>query len=206
MGAEKIPRNTGLLAATGLVALALAVLPVAPGLDAGFAGLKTVQAAGNGGGNGDGNGNGNGNSGNAGNGNGHGGGVASGGAGSHDNGHGKPDGTGVTTAGGQGINATTVGHLKGNLNAYHASVMAFKNAAPNSMVGQISAAITDNQSGTEEENLAAQKAALAELSNQPVDEDVLDAVHDIVSDKVEAAAEVTVETDESEETNELDET
>ncbi len=201
MGAEKILRNTGLLAASGVVALALAVLPVAPGLDAGFAGLKTAQAAGNGGGNG------NGNSGNAGsNGNGHGGGVASAGANSLGNGHGKPDGAGVTTAGGQGINATTVGHLKGNLNAYHASVMAFKNAAPNSMVGQISAAITDNQSGTEEENLAAQKAALAELSNQPVDEDVLDAVHDIVSDKVEAAAEVTVETDESEETNELDET
>ena len=59
MGAEKILRNTGLLAASGVVALALAMVPAAPGLDAGFLGLKAAQAKGNGG-NGGGHGNANG--------------------------------------------------------------------------------------------------------------------------------------------------
>ncbi len=186
---NKILRKAGLLAASGMMALALAAIPAAPGLDAGFLGLKSAQAKGNG--NNGGNGGDRGNSGNAGN---------------HGNsGNGNGFGSTMTTAGGQGITSTTVGHLKGNLNAYHASVMAFKNAADESMVGQLRSAITDPDIDpllSREEN---QRNALEALSNQPVDEDVLEEVRSIVSDKVDAAAEVTVESEETEETDDLEE-
>ncbi len=192
MCTRKILRNTGLLAASGVVALALAMVPAAPGLDAGFLGLKAAQAKGNGG---HGNGHGGGNA----NGHGKGANVSSDSedahgktTGGHAKGKGNGHSTGATTVGGQGITATTVGELRGNLNAYHASVMAFKNAAPNSMVGQIKAAITGNELEVDQKN------ALQALSNQPVDDDVLDAVRGIVSEKVDAAAEATVETEESE--------
>ncbi len=194
MRTKKILRNTGLLAASGVVALALAMVPAAPGLDAGFFGLKAAQAKGNGG-----NGNGGGNGGGNANGHGKGANVSSDSedahgktTGGHAKGKGNGHSTGATTVGGQGITATTVGELRGNLNAYHASVMAFKNAAPNSMVGQIKAAITEKTLEV------GQKDALQALSNQPVDEDVLDAVRGIVSEKVDAAAAATVETEESE--------
>ncbi len=168
--------------------LALVALPAAPSLDGVSLDGKAAYAKGGKGG------------GNAGGRGGKGGKGGKGGAslgvltGSHDKGHtgtglghGKSLGSSAPSTSGHGVTSTTMGELKGNLNAYHASVSAFQHAADTSMVGRIRAAITENLSGTEAEISLAQKAALEALSNQPVNPEVLNEVHGIVSGKVAEA-------------------
>ncbi len=192
MHTEKILRKAGLLAASGVVALALAALPVAPGLDAGSVDLKAAQAKGNGNGNGNGggsaNGGGNGNSGNAGNG----GGTASAGAGNQGNGHGN----GVSTEN-DGLDAQshglTASSLEG-LNAGHASIQGFANANETSMVGQIGlavqAAFEDELEGVEEDGLIStvdpdEVNAGTLAANLEIDEDVAISLKGLVDDKIE---------------------
>ncbi len=179
MGAEKILRNTGLLAATGVLALALAAVPVAPGLDAGFASLKTAQAKGNE------NGGGNGNSGNAGNG----GASASAGAGGQGSG-------GISTEGSHefaNAKGMTASSLKG-LNAGHASINAFANASDDSMVGAIRTAIlgafTDEAEDPEDGLISTDnpdEVPVVTLVLDPIidDEDIAAALKYLVDDKIE---------------------
>ncbi len=177
-------RKAGLTAAASLLTLALVALPAAPSLDG--VSLDGTAAYAKGGGAG---GNGGGNAGGKGGGK---GGSASAGASTDSHGkghtgtgpgHGKSHGSGAPSTSGHGVTSTTMGQLRGNLNAYHASVSAFQHAADTSMVGRIRAAITDPLNDTPQK----QEDALEALSNQPVDEDVLSEVRDIVSEKVDAA-------------------
>ncbi len=197
MRAKKTLRNAGLLAATGLVALALTALPVATGLDAGFAGLKAAQAKGSGngngnaGGNGGGNGNGNGN----GIGNGQGGGVASASA----NGHGKSVSTENHDLNAQshGLTASSLG----NLNAAHASETAMSHASINSVVGQIGAAV--ELAAEEERSLTADD--LVGIANKDVDDDVVAAVNGLVDGKdVDRSETVAPATDDPEDPDDPD--
>jgi hypothetical protein len=171
MGAEKILRNTGLLAASGVVALALAALPAAPGLDAGFLDLKAAQAKGNGG---NGNGGGNGNSGNAG---GHG----------NAGGQGNGQGNGVSVenndlnAQSQGLTASS---LEG-LNAAHASVQGFANASEDSMVGAIRSAIQDAYGDVFEVEVE-EDGLISTIEPDEVDEAVLTSILGIDGEALEA--------------------
>ncbi len=210
MRTKKILRNTGLLAATGVVALALAAVPAAPGLDASFLGLKAAQAKGNGG-----NGGGNGNA------NGHGKGAEVSGVtldahgkstGGHAKGKGNGHGTGLSAEGSH-LDAETHGltaaSLEG-LNAGHASIQGFAHASDNSMVGAIRSAIQDaydeeadglvddgmiSTSDPDElkdgdEDLAEALAGILGVENpefNPASTEVVDGVKGLVDDKVEVS-------------------
>lgn len=188
MCGDRKVRKLHLMMVASVLTLALVALPAEPSLD-GVSLDGTAAYAKGGGGNGGGSagGNGGGNAGGKGGGK---GGSASAGASidSHGKGHtgtglghGKSHESGAPSTSGHGVTSTTMGQLRGNLNAYHASVSAFQHAADTSMVGRIRAAITDFAEVDDQE------AALEALSNQPVDEDVLSEVRDIVSEKVDAA-------------------
>ncbi len=199
MRTKKILRNTGLLAASGVVALALAAVPAAPGLDAGFLGLKAAQAKGNGG---------NGNAGGHGNANGHGKGADVSGAtldahgkstGGHAKGKGNGHGTGLSAEGshlGAESHGLTASSMAG-LNAAHASFQGFANANETSMVGQIGLAVeaafdavgsVDKDTNTfigakdDPEFNEIDDDTLAGILG--IDEDVIDAVKGLVDDKV----------------------
>ncbi len=199
MRTKKILRNTGLLAASGVVALALAAVPAAPGLDAGFLGLKAAQAKGNGG---------NGNAGGHGNANGHGTGADVSGAtldahGKSTGGHakGKDNGhsTGLSTEGshlGAESHGLTASSMEG-LNASHASIQGFANANETSMVGQIGLAVEAAFAAAGSEDIDANTFIGAkddpefnEIDDDTlagilgIDEDVIDAVKGLVDDKV----------------------
>ncbi len=203
MRTKKILRNTGLLAASGVVALALAAVPAAPGLDAGFLGLKAAQAKGNGG-----SGNGNGNAGGNGNANGHGKGADVSGAtldahgkstGGHAKGKGNGHSTGLSTEGshlGAENHGLTASAMAG-LNASHASIQGFAHASDNSMVGQIGLAVEVAYDGIATEGTISTidpdevddptlEEALADiLGVGELEDGVLDAVKGLVDDKVE---------------------
>ncbi len=85
----------------------------------------------------------------------------------------------------------------GNLNAAHASAQAFENAAANSMVGAIAAAVEasfvdvpddDEFVDKAEIDLVDFEAALAGIGNKTVDGAVADAVGDLVDGKVSEPA------------------
>ncbi len=208
MRTEKILRNTGLLAASGVVALALAAVPAAPGLDAGFLGLKAAQAKGNGG-----SGNGNGNAGGHGNANGHGKGADVSGAtldahgkstGGHAKGKGNGHSTGLSAEGshlGAENHGLTASAMAG-LNASHASIQGFAHANETSMVGQIGLAVEaafdvagsvdidantsigtlDPDNEIDDVEFEAQLEAIR--GGVDLDTDVIDAVKGLVDDKV----------------------
>lgn len=80
-----------------------------------------------------------------------------------------------------------------NLNAAHASAQALENAAPNSMVGAIAAAVKGSYVSSDDDDavidrdeidLDALESALAGISNKDVDADVADAVAGMVDGKV----------------------
>jgi hypothetical protein len=78
----------------------------------------------------------------------------------------------------------------GSLNAAHASLMGLENAAPNSVVGQISA--FSDAISQEDPDVEAAAQALAAAANKNIDQAVVDAVDgllglDDVSDDTEAA-------------------
>ena len=218
MRTRKILRNTGLLAASGLMALALAALPVAPDLDAGFLGLKAAQAkGGNGNGNGGGNGNGNGN------GNGKGADVSDAPLDAHGKntgGHAKAKGNGhndgVSTEDdglGAESHGLTASSLEG-LNAGNASIQGFAHASDDSMVGQIRSAIQDaydDEVGVEglEDDGMISTIGPNEVDDEElagilgIDEDALEAVKGLVDDKVEVPGEEPAATEETEETEEI---
>ncbi len=199
MRTKKILRNTGLLAASGVVALALAMVPAAPGLDAGFFGLKAAQAKGNGG-NGGGNG--------GGNANGHGKGANASSdsedahgktTGGHAKGKGNGHSTGLSTEGshlGAESHGLTASAMAG-LNASHASIQGFAHANETSMVGQIGLAVEAAYDGTATEGTISTidpdevddptlEEALADiLGVDELEDGVLDAVKGLVDDKVE---------------------
>ena len=202
MRTKKILRNTGLLAASGVVALALAMVSAAPGPDAGFLGLKAAQAKGNGG-----------NGGGHGNANGHGKGAGVSGAtldahgkstGGHAKGKGNGHGTGLSAEGshlGAESHGLTASAMAG-LNASHASIQGFAHANETSMVGQIGLAVeaafdvagsvdidANTSIGTldpDEVDDPTLEEALADiLGVGELDDGVLDAVKGLVDDKVE---------------------
>ncbi len=210
MRAKNTLRNAGLLAASSVVALALAALPVAPGLDAGFAGLKAAQAKGNGG---------NGNGGGKGNANGHSKGADVSGAtlDAHDKntgGHAKGKGNGHSTglsAEDSELDAETHGlttsSMKG-LNAAHASIQGFAHANDDSMVGAIRSAVEaafaaagsddepeigmigtlDPNNEINDEEFAQALAGILGVEDpvaNPASTDVVNAVKGLVDDKVE---------------------
>ncbi len=199
MRTKKILRNTGLLAASGVVALVLAAVPAAPGLDAGFLGLKAAQAKGNGG---HGNGHGGGNA----NGHGKGANVSSDSedahgktTGGHAKGKGNGHSTGLSTEGshlGAESHGLTASAMAG-LNASHASMQGFAHANETSMVGQIGLAVEAAYDGTavegtistidpDEVNDQTLEDELADiLGVGELDDDVVNAVKGLVDDKVE---------------------
>ncbi len=182
MRAKQILRNTGLLAASGVVALALAMVPAAPGLDAGLLGLKAAQAKGNGG---------NGNGGGHGNANGHGKGADVSGAtldahgkstGGHAKGKGNGHNQGLSTEGfhlDAETHGLTTSSMKG-LNAAHASIQGFAHASDNSMVGAIRSAVQDAYTG------AAEDGTISTIEPDDVDDDLLEAALQGILDDEEA--------------------
>ncbi len=138
-------------------------------------------------------------------GNGHGGDNGHGGGRGHGRGHGSGQGLGNSnsasadapgksgsapghggTGHGQAVGHDAVSGVRGNVNASHASAQAFKNAAPNSMVGAIAAAVRDSYVSSDpddpnevidrnEIDLDALEAALVGISNKDVDAAVADA-------------------------------
>ncbi len=221
MHTEKILRKAGLLAASGVVALALAALPVAPGLDAGSVDLKAAQAKGNGGGNGGGNGNAGGNGNGNGGGHGNAGGTASAGAGNQGNGHGNGVSTDSHGLGAEG-HGVTASAMQG-LNASHASIQGFANANANSMVGQIGLAVQAAFDATEPPSVdsdlngligtldpdevddpALTEALAGILGVEDLEDGVLGAVKGLVDDKVEVPGVVEEpEPEAAEETEEI---
>jgi len=206
MRTKKILRNTGLLAASGVVALALAMVPAAPGLDAGFLGLKAAQAKGNGG-----NGNGGGNGGGNANGHGKGANVSSDSedahgktTGGHAKGKGNGHSTGLSTEGshlGAESHGLTASAMAG-LNASHASIQGFAHANETSMVGQIGLAVENSATGVDldaddlvDTDIAAEFNEFSDPSFEDeladilgvgeLDDDVVNAVKGLVDDKVE---------------------
>jgi hypothetical protein len=80
--------------------------------------------------------------------------------------------------------------FKGNLNASHASAQAFANAAPNSMVGAIAAAVRESYVSKNDPNAVIDRdeiddgtlgSALADISNKDVEPEVAGAVADNVA-------------------------
>ncbi len=202
MRSEKILRKTGLLAASGVVALALAAVPAAPGLDAGLLGLKAAQAKGNGG-----------NGGGHGNANGHGKGAGVSGAtldahgkstGGHAKGKGNGHSTGLSAEGshlGAESHGLTASAMAG-LNAAHASFQGFAHANETSMVGQIGLAVQGAYTGAaevgtistitpDEINDVEFAQALAGILGvedpvtNPASTDVVNAVKGLVDDKID---------------------
>ena len=196
MRTEKVLRNLGLRAVTCLVALVLAAAPAAPGLDSGYLGLKSAQAKNNGKSNSAGN-------------KGVDGGDAHGtSAGGHAKARGKGHNKGLSTeefhldAENHGLTASSMK----DLNAGHASIQGFAHASDTSKVGQIRLAVQGAYAGgakeetisTVDENEVVDvdfAKALAEIMGvedpeaNPVSDDVLNAVKDLVDDKVAVPSE-----------------
>ena len=191
MRAEKALRNFGLRATTCLVALVLAAAPAAPDLDSGYLGLKSAQAKNNGKSNGAGN-------------NGVDGGDAHGkNAGGHAKARGKGHNKGLSTeefnldAENHGLTASSMK----DLNAGHASIQGFAHASDTSKVGQIRSAVQrayigNSKDGTistvednevDDVNFAQALAGIMGVEDpvtNPVSDDVLNTMKDLVDDKV----------------------
>ena len=188
MPAEEVLRITGLRGAACVVALVLAAAPAAPGLDAGYLGLKSAQAKNNGKSNG------------AGNNGVDGGDVHGKSAGGHAKAGGKGHNQGLSTeefhldAENHGLTAAAMK----DLNAGHASIQGFAHASDTSKVGQIRLAVqraykgeaenetisTVDENEVDDDDFA---QALAEIMGvedpeiNPVSDDVLNAVDDVLN-------------------------
>lgn len=147
-------------------------------------GSAAYAKGGEGGGNSGGNGGGHGGGNNGGHGNGH----SADADGSHSPGHGKENGRNQGNGYGElGNNHGSVASKLGSLNAAHASQNARQHASASSMVGQIAAyeqAVEDARSlETSEERAIAEEQAvgmLADISNKDVDQEVVNAVNELL--------------------------
>jgi hypothetical protein len=174
----------GSVAAVALLAAGLTAAPVTIGDDLAVVNSAALaKGGGNGGGNDGGNANGHGAGGNGGHGN-------SAVAGNQGQGNGLARGQSTTSS----VTAETddeetkanraaLASKLGNLNAAHASATAFANASPNSMVGSIAAAYgQESVKGAVTADQAS--VSLEDISNKPVDEEVIAAVDALVDGKI----------------------